>query len=497
MHVVAPSAGVRRRGPARGGSPELIAVTAVAAVAAVWVGLQFALFGTDRFLGWDEAVYFSQVAPQVPALDFSAQRARGMVVVAAPVAWAGVTALRVYLIALSGVALFAAFWPWARRLGAAAPVAAAIFAVTWGPLVFGSELYPNLLAALSAVAVTGWFAEHLHTGGLRPLVGVVVGVAAAAVLRPSDSVWLALALLVSMVVVYRTVRVAPTAALAVGGIIGSTPWLVEAFVRFGGPIQRLRDAAGLSMGGDDRNNVAQYLNIVEGPVRAVVPDPTVTPTAVVWLTAIAVVVALGVAQHGRPAWRAPTLTALIASLGLLLPYLTVTGGINVRYVLPAYALACVPAGVGLVVLWGARRGRRTLRVALVVVLAVWAGWQGVLADRNEEDLATERQDYVELAGALEARAGDRPCVFASEFGYPSIHVASGCQGARLMLGEPGLVSENVTFDMDEFAALGWHVFALARSTPPPDSPLTDWPAEPISTATGEWMLYEHPRSGGA
>lgn len=100
----------------------------LALVAGAFTLAQLALVRPGLGLGWDEVVYVSQVSPEAPAAFFSAPRARGISLLAAPVAsWSTSTELlRVYLALLSGLGLFLALrawrglfpcacWPWRAR----------------------------------------------------------------------------------------------------------------------------------------------------------------------------------------------------------------------------------------------------------------------------------------------------------------------------------------------------------------------------------------------
>ena len=85
----------------------LIVVAVVHAVAPLL------LMGPHWWFGVDETVYLSQINLFVPAGGFSAPRARGMTLIAAPITLLtpSVTAVRLWMAALSGVALFVAFVP--------------------------------------------------------------------------------------------------------------------------------------------------------------------------------------------------------------------------------------------------------------------------------------------------------------------------------------------------------------------------------------------------
>jgi len=126
-------------------------------VGAAYLVAQLLLFSPDRAPSWDEAIYLSQVTPDVPAIAFAPSRARGISLLVAPITLAGgsLPTVRVFLAALSSVALVGSFLLWVPALGLGVPVAAFLFASTWVGLFYGSEVMPNLWAAVLAVEAGG------------------------------------------------------------------------------------------------------------------------------------------------------------------------------------------------------------------------------------------------------------------------------------------------------------------------------------------------------
>src|SRR5213080_1906383 len=131
----------------------------LAAVAVAFTLLQLALVRPGMGLGWDEAVYVSQVSTHAPAAFFSAPRARGITLLVAPIAsWSSSTALlRVYLAVLSGLGLYWALRAW-RGLFPVRVIAAggALFASLWITLFYGPQAMPNYWVAVGASATVGF-----------------------------------------------------------------------------------------------------------------------------------------------------------------------------------------------------------------------------------------------------------------------------------------------------------------------------------------------------
>ncbi|MFJ9348438.1 hypothetical protein [Streptomyces sp. NPDC101237] len=120
-HTRLPTRAVRPRRPR--GVPRL------AVVAAAFTLAQLVLVRPGLGLGRDEGVHVGQVGAHVPAACFSAPRARGISLLAAPVAsWSDSTALlRIYPAVLSGLALHLALRVRRGHLGTAVlPLAGAL-----------------------------------------------------------------------------------------------------------------------------------------------------------------------------------------------------------------------------------------------------------------------------------------------------------------------------------------------------------------------------------
>jgi len=474
----------------------------VGLAALLFAVLALLFVGLDRQVRWDEVTYLAQVTPGQPDVWFGPQRARGMTLVVLPVALFGapLTALRLYMIVVSAVALFLAFRPWARLAGWTGGTAALVAACAWVPLYFAVELYPNLLAGFGAVAAAGHLARWVRERRGGDLVGLAVAVAVVAWLRPTESVWLCLGLAPLAVVLARGQAWRAWAAMLVGGFFGWLPWALEAVARFGGPLARLRGATGESASGQSRNSLIQYLNLVEGPVRRVVADPVLTYRALGFLVVLAALAVLGIAQRRDDVRRTAAVVGLVTAAAAALPYLVLNAGINLRYVLPALLLATVPIGAGIVTLAVAvRRARAVVTgVALAAVALVAVGWQGTLAARNSADIAPLQAVPVALGEALRDAAGGEPCAFLAERQWPELQWHSGCLGEVLHLEAPLLQCHSARRDLAALADDGYRVFVLARGAPPAAAPLADWPVRELPVVEdGAWRLYERPAGADA
>ncbi|TDC27302.1 hypothetical protein E1265_02080 [Streptomyces sp. 8K308] len=178
----------------------------LAAVAAGFAALSLLLVPPSLALGWDEIVYVSQWPSFGPTAPFSAPRSRGVPLLVAPVAAVtdSVVALRCWLAAAAGLALYLGYLPWLALLPgrrALVPVAAAAYGTLWFALFYGGSAMPNHYVAMAAVGAVGAFAR-------RRWLALAAAVTAAGLMRASDAFWLALPLLFWPAAAGLAVRVA-------------------------------------------------------------------------------------------------------------------------------------------------------------------------------------------------------------------------------------------------------------------------------------------------
>ncbi|WP_234366240.1 hypothetical protein [Streptomyces albireticuli] len=395
----------------------------------VWVAVAFAVVQLAVMplrlpLGWDEAVYVSQVSPRVPAAYFSAPRARGISWLAAPAVLlsASVVVLRAWMVTLATAGLAVAFWPWRRLAGdAVTAVAAAAFAGLWVVQFYAGEVMPNLYVAYGATAATGWFLRAVTGPGRRGVIAVAVSVAFTASTRPPDAVFLALALLTAVVVTPSWRRWRPAAAVAGGLAAGLVPWLAEAYTRFDGPLARLRDGSGVQGGMGWTNTLGMHLRALNGPLLCRPCHLTwdYPPLSLWWLATPAVAAAallLAGRRRGRPARlrRGSPRTAVLAlpaacAVAMSAQYLFLLDYAAPRFLMPAYAQLAVPvAAFAVALIRGAGRRRRpAVAVVLGVCFALHLVSQYLVLQRRTEDQTRLRADTLRAAGLLH-RAGLRP-----------------------------------------------------------------------------------------
>ena len=459
-------------------------------VGAGFLVAQLVLFSLDRAPSWDEAIYLSQVTPGSEAIVFAPSRARGITFLVAPATAFGgsMATVRLFLAVASSAALAAAFLPWVPVLGLAAPLAAFTLGFSWLGLFYGSEAMPNLWAAMLGVATAGMLAPGFGGPGRWAVPAAAALLALVGLFRPSDALALAAAFGVAVLLLQGRGSLRTLAWLGGGLAMGWAPWLVEMSVRYGGPVAALREAGtvGHVVPGGLWEKARQYLALTNGPTLGPEQQAEVPVAGGLWVGAVAALAGWALARSRRSAAFGPLVAATLGGLTLAVEYLLVVSGLAPRFLLPAYALLCVPAAAGVAYLLRTRAASPAAATLAIVLVAAWTGWQVGTANRIEAGASVARAAARQVGLAVRDLAGEGPCAFASSDGFPQIAFASGCDGRHLR-----------TVDDDTIEALralsdrGYRAFVVLRMPPPPGSPLDGLPATTVAAAPG-WLVYELP-----
>jgi hypothetical protein len=445
--------------------------TWLAVTAMLYGAIQLVSADLGRFLAWDEAVYVSEVSRFTEAVGFAAHRSRGVTLIVAPVLQLtdSMVALRAYLIAVSSALLFFSFLPWSRVIGWAAPVAAGLLASTWLTLFYGSEVMPNLYSALFAVAAVGLEMQYVHAPRRAVIIGMAALVAATGLIRPLDAVALCIAV-VAVGVMTRSGRVRSLfSGSAVGFAIGLAPWLVEAWVRFDGPVSRLEGARDI-IGGGLTNNFGEYLRLLDGPLSGPSQTPDIDPMVVVWLAVFLVLAVVGLFQEGNRSevgW-----VSLVTFLAFAFPYVFASGAAAPRFLLPAIAFLCIGTSLGVARLVPHHRPQPGA-IVLTTVMLVLAGWHLSVVDRLGVEQSDARGRALAMAHSLDSISDSGSCFFLSSSGFPQISVATGCRGGRFLTDN--LSQNNEVLRVAEES--GDAVFVLFNSENPQSLIEPDWRCE--------------------
>jgi hypothetical protein len=454
-------------------------------VGAAYLVAQLLLFSPDRAPSWDEAIYLSQVTPDVHAIAFAPSRARGISLLVAPMTMAGASVrdVRLFLAALSSVALVASFLLWVPTLGLGAPVAGFLFGFTWLGLFYGSEVMPNLWAAILAVGAAGALVRRVEDGARWGAIGAGVLVGLMALVRPGDALVLSAALAL-YVLLFRRSSSRALVSLGAGLAIGWGAWLVEMSVRFGGPARALREAAALghltALGVAER--VLQNLALTNGPTIGPEAHPHVPLAGALWWGTTAALTVAAVMRTRSPR-RGAALCAVLAGSALAAEYLVLVSGLAPRFLLPAYALLSLPAAAGLISLLTGSAARRIVGAAAVAVLAGLTVWHLGVARTIGTTAAAARETVASVGGEVRRLAAGRPCVVASSSAFPQLAFASRCAGRGLVgTDAASLVALRGSVGPSE------RLFVALPTSPPAGSPLASVPGASVEG----WFVFELP-----
>ncbi|WP_245238597.1 hypothetical protein, partial [Streptomyces sp. MZ04] len=373
---------------------------------------------------------------------FSAPRTRGVPLLIAPVAaWSdSVLLLRVWLTVLAAGALYLGFRPWLRVLAqrpAAVGVAAGLYGSLWFALFYAGAAMPNHYTAMGAVAAVGLFLRAAPT----PLTyaGIGAGLAVATLMRPNDGAAVATPLLLVGLGVLAPRSWARVLAVLGGVVAGALPWVIEAYVRFGGVRERLADASDVQGGLRPLAAITAQFTAVDGPLlcRPCGADQIRT-VALEWWILLPVLVAVGLwavglwaeglGAAGR-ATRGALWLAVAVGVCAALPYLLLVPYGAPRFLLPSHALLALPAGIGLLALADRARASRALAAALAVVLVGHLAVQLPLAHGNGRIQAGARGDWARVTEVLREQGVRAPCVLQGNTSVIPLAYVSGCVAA--------------------------------------------------------------------
>jgi hypothetical protein len=427
-------------------------------------------------------IYFSQVSRAAPAAFFSAPRARGITWLAEPLALftSSVPALRVYLTVLSGLALYLAFRIWFKVLPAGAVIIAAVlFGSLWISRLYGSMLMPNLWVAFGTLAAFGGFLRlTVNRSDPVGLIALPLGLAFAAVMRPTDAAWASAALLVMTLLVPAWRRVARISLLiVVGAAIGAAPWVIEAYLRYGGLAARLNRASEIEGGlGWYPSGLFQHWQTLDGPLlcRPCELPPSRPPLDTFWLLLLPIAAIFAAVVSRRRAGKgdeqragrrdergvsgsAMVVVPAVAGLALAVPYLLLVSYSAPRFLTAAIASFTIPFGVAVrwLALAALRSGvfRYPLIGVLGLALAAYVVSQQTIVTRQVAGGVASGQGYAGAAAELHQLGVRPPCVISGHRAPPIAYYA-GCS-SRLVGGPDGSITDQELVDLARREPVAW------------------------------------------
>ena len=345
------------------------------------------------------------------------------------------------------------------------------------------------------------------------MAGLAVAVAFAALVRPSDSLWLVLPLGLAWLAMRDWRRLATGGAIVVGQIVGWAPWVIESFFRFGGPFNRLYIASDM-VGGThlypDLAMVQLYVKLwstgtmgalsLDVPLRLRGGAATVStahlagigPVALLWWLAAAVAVAVGVLGVVRARRTAadviPFLMPLFVGLTVAFPYLFMMRYGQLRFLLPAVGLLMLPVAYGVLQLGTLRLPRQRLLgpvLATALVLGL-AGVQMTTALGNRAGLIRGQVAYTALIDRLRELGVSEPCAVAGD-GRFNVAYQLGCDGLG---SRPGVEEPEAIRPVRD---RGQQVAVVLRAAPPAGTFLDGWQVVKVPLpGRGSWSVYLSP-----
>jgi hypothetical protein len=489
----------RRTAPWRAARPGWVWLAAVSVAFAI---AQLLIVPPGMGLGWDEVIYVSQVGRHAPATAFSAPRARGVSVLVLPVAalTSSTVALRVYLALVSGLGLFLVLRVWrGRRPPAVLALAGLLFCGLWVTVFYGPQAMPNLWVALAGLGAVGCFLRAADDPADRAALWGLGGCAAViALMRPTDAVWLALPLLAAPLLVRRWRRLAlPAAVVVLGLAAGAAPWVVEAYLSYGGLLARLERASEIQGGLNWNIAIGDQLRSLHGTSLCRPCDrPWPNPVLALWWLALPVFAAGGAALAARVRKSADSLLLTACAATSAAPYLFFIHYAAPRFLLPAYALLAIP--VADCVVWlavGAARPRWRPVTGALMALALaghFAVQYVVLAHLVRRTDGVHR-DWAHIAAGLRELGMRPPCLVSGPTTVPIAYYA-GC----LSVATHG-PNENITADGIRAAARVQHVAVLVPPGGRAPGYAVDWPWRPLPAAPSlaGYRVYLPPAAASA
>ncbi|MEV5528505.1 hypothetical protein [Streptomyces prunicolor] len=451
----------------------------LAAVAGAFTLAQLVFVRPGLGLGWDETVYVSQLSAHAPAAFFSAPRARGISLLVAPVtSWSSSTVLlRVYLAALSGLALFLALRTWRGLFPARVlALAGALFASLWVTLLYGLQAMPNYWVAVGALAAAGCCLRAWSDRSDRAaLWGLAASASLLAWMRPTDAVWVTLPLLVLAVAVRRRRLLV---VLLAGLASGAVEWVIEAYVSYGGLTERLHEASAIEGGLGWNVAVLDQLRSLGGralcrPCTAEMPNPVVD----VWWLMLPVLAIVGLVVAVRARRTATTLVPLACAATAAFPYLFMIGYAAPRFLLPAYALVAIPVADALIHLVTRPTGawRRAAVTLLAIGLAGHLAIQLAVLERTVSRTNTQHRDWSRTAAELHRLGVRKPCLLTGQDAIP-IAFYAGCASAAI-----GGHNANTSLTTLDRTARRMPVADIRPTGSRPPAYARDWPAHRYGT----------------
>lgn len=307
---------------------------------------------------------------------------------------------------------------------------AGLYGSLWFALFYANSAMPNHYTAMGAAAATGCLLRR--DPGRGAYAGIVAGLAVVTLMRPNDGAAVALPLAVAALLVPAWRGRGRLMAVVAGVAAGALPWVVEAWLRFGGVSRRLAEASDTQGGMRPVLSLKAHLTALDGPLlcRPCTGD-TVASGVVEWWLLLPLLVVLGLWTPRRAGHAtAPMWLAVAVAASASLPYLFLVPYAAPRFLLPGYALLVLPAALGLLAVADRARGSRPVAVALVVVLLGHGAVQLTQVRTHVGVQERARGDWLRISAVLREEVRP-PCLIKGNSLAIPVAYTMGCASAAM------------------------------------------------------------------
>jgi hypothetical protein len=393
-------------------------------------------------LGADEITYIARTSARSSGVFLPPVHGHGVGLLAAPVTLltTSLTALRIWMAVLSGLALFCSLLCWrGLRPAWVLAVAGLIFGSLAITEISGVQVYPDLWAAFGGLAVTGLLLQAVQ-GRMRPrLVLPLIAFATLVIvmMRPQNIVFVLAPTFAAPLVVrgWRQPRV--LIAMIIGIALGVVDWVGESYLWFGGLGNRIKLAGQEPPPFKVNFSLLMQIKTMSGPwycQPAPYGDPTPChpgfshPAVYLWWLAFFVVVAIGLYAAWRLPSKASSVLAVATAAWVGLLYIVFVPFGAPRYFLPCWALLAIVAADGIAWLVTNFEPRKAgLALAGVFLLSGIISQHVVLNALTAN--AKDTRQFLREANALRRDGVRPPCLIPGSYSSgPYVAYYLGCVG---------------------------------------------------------------------
>ena len=168
-------------------------------------------------------------------------------------------------------------------------------------------------------------------------------------------------------------RLRAVGAVVAGVSVGTLVWIIEAFLRFGGPVDRLLTSSNATNAGL-RLRLVDQLHASDGPYTLCSSDlcDGVTAGMAVWWIGLPLLAIAGTVAARRGNTFLPMFLAFACATFFALPLLTFVGDSHPRFLIGAYGLLSIGLAYALLSLLTAMAGRTRWLAAATAAMVVGA-----------------------------------------------------------------------------------------------------------------------------